>query len=171
MLDEPLVGGGIAAKDQLHAGVLDNEADRAIAGMDGRDGTHLDTVFVVDDLVDRLVIEFVRGDLARYGCDLVGAGLIVPVVGLEEMLNGILGTHVLSLAARPPDLQRHRATGGPATGPQRCEIAPVISMQMADKNLGEVLGGDHQRVDVAHRTGADVKDQLLAIAEFEQETG
>ena len=47
----------------------------------------------------------------------------------------------------------------------------MISVQVTKNDLGQILGGDHQRVDVTHRTGPYVKDDLLAIAEFEQETG
>ena len=67
VLDEPLVRRGVAAEDQFHAGILDDEADRAVAGVDGRDGADPDAVFIVDDLVDRLVVEFHHVDLPGTG--------------------------------------------------------------------------------------------------------
>ena len=45
----------------------------------------------------------------------------------------------------------------------------MIGVQVAEDDLGQILSGDHQRVDVAHRAGADVEDDLLAIAELKQE--
>ena len=47
----------------------------------------------------------------------------------------------------------------------------MIGMQVTEKYLGQVFGRNHQRVDVAHRAGADIENHLLAITELEQETG
>jgi len=44
-------------------------------------------------------------------------------------------------------------------------------VQVTDEYLGQVLGRDHQRVDVTHRFAAEVENNLFAIAELEQETG
>ena len=117
VLDEPLIGRCVAAKDQFEPGVLNNKTHRAVTSMDSRDRSHYDTFSVIDDLVDGLVVEFMYFDLARDRRDFVGTGLVVPVVGFEKMLNSILRAHVWCHTARAPYLQRYRPPGGPASGP------------------------------------------------------
>ena len=92
-----------------------------------------------------LVIEFVHCYLARDGCDLECKGLVVPIIGLQETLDGVSGTHVLCLSTRTPDLQRHRAPGSPTAGPKRIEITSVVGVQVTEENLGQLLVRDHQR--------------------------
>ena len=118
VLDEPLVRRSIATEHQFHPGVLDNETHRAVAGVDRRNRTHHDAVLVIHDRILGFVIKLIHLDLAGHRRDLERARLIVPVVGLQETLNGVGGTHVLRLSTWTPDLQRHGPARGPAAGPE-----------------------------------------------------
>ena len=138
--------------------------------MNSWDGADGHSVLLIDDFIHALVVKFVDGDLTRDRRNLVFTRLLVPVVGLEKMVDGISRAHVLRLPAGPPDLERHWAPRGPTAGPQGIQITPVVRVQVAEKDFGEVLIGDHERCDIAHRPRADVEDEFIAVAQFEQKT-
>ncbi|NIS51159.1 MAG: hypothetical protein GWN94_08625, partial [Phycisphaerae bacterium] len=58
-LDEPLVGVGIGAEDELQAVPFQPVAHGSVDGVDCRERTDHDAVLVVDDLVHTLVVELV----------------------------------------------------------------------------------------------------------------
>ena len=107
-------------------------------------------------------------DRARDGADLRGPGHVVPVVGLEEVIDGVRGPHVLTGAARPPDFERHRSARRPAAGPESGEIPPVVRVQVADEDLRQEVHRDHHRGDIGHRARTDVEQELVPVPKLEQ---
>ena len=114
---EPGVGVGVAAEDDLVTIPRERVANPAVAGMYCRPRANGDAVFLVNDLVLTLVVELVGNDFARNRIDLDRTSHVIPVVGLQEVLDEICGAHVLPRTARPPDFQRRGTSAGPAAGP------------------------------------------------------
>ena len=110
-------------------------------------------------------------DLARFGREIRQPGHVVPVVGLQEVFDRVLGPHLGDGTARPIDLERDGATRRPAAGPQTGEIAPVVRVQVGEKDHVQVIKGDHQRRHVGVGAGADVENELVAVAELDQPAG
>ena len=108
---------------------------------------------------------------ASVRCDLERTRFEIPIIGHEKAFDCISRTHVFGSANEPPNFQWYGSSGSPPTGPKRCEVSSVICVQMNDEDLRQVFSRDHQRVDVSHRTGAEVKNQFLPIAKLEKETG
>ena len=132
--------------------------------MNGRDGPDRHAVFLINDFVDALVIKFVHSNLTGDRRNLEFTRRFVPVIRQQEMFDRKSRAHVFRCPGGTPDLERNRTTRSPATGPQRIQITPMISVQVTEKNLGEIFVGDHQRRDVAHRPRANIEDEFVAIA-------
>ena len=171
VLGVPGVGHRVAADDHLQAVPVQRVADRAVTGVDRRPRFDGHAVLLVDDLVLALEVELVDVDLSRLGRQIRQPGHVVPVVGLQEVFDRVLGSHLGDGAARPPDLQRDGATRRPTAGPQTGEITPVVRVQVGEKDFVQIVKGDHQRRHVGVGAGADVEDELVAVAELDQPAG
>jgi hypothetical protein len=111
MLDEPLVGVGIAPENELESLPLQAEADGAIQRVDRRPGSDRDPVLLVDDLVHGRVVELRGFDVVT---TLVGDALTaveIPGHHLLEVIHCVLGASFGRIPARPPDTQRLLASG------------------------------------------------------------
>ena len=102
MLDIPLVGEGIATDDNFKAGVLEDETNRPITGMNSRHRPNSSTVFLVDHRVYGLVVKLFDRDLTRLRTQNEVPGFSIPVKGLQEMLDSISRAHVFSRALGTP---------------------------------------------------------------------
>ena len=169
VFERPLRRHRVAAVDDLVSVPFEGEADGTVSDVDGRPGAHRHTVLLVDDLVLALVVELMNRDLCGYRVDHRRTGHIVPVIGLQEVLDGVLGAHVGAGTARPPDLQRVRSARRPAPGPESGEIAPVVRVQMTDEDLRQEVHRDHHRGDIGHRARTDVEQEFVTISKFQQE--
>ena len=86
-------------------------------------------------------------------------------------MRGTLVPYFGSRLARTPDPQRHHPVGDHATHPQRVEITEVVGVEMADEDLVEVVVGDLEGRDPLGRAGADVEQELVAVAQLHEPAG
>jgi hypothetical protein len=64
----------------------------------------------------------------------------------------------------------HLAAGQGATDEQRIEVTEVVGVKVTQKDLVEVVVRDLKRRDALGRSGPDVEDELVAVAQLEQPT-
>jgi len=126
VFDIPLVGKCVPADHHLEPRVLEDEAHRPVARMNGWYGSNRYAILLVDDGVDGFVVELGHVDLARLGTENEVSRRRVPVVGPEEVLDGVGGSHVRRCPFGPPYAQRLRSPGRPTAGPERRQVTPVV---------------------------------------------
>ncbi len=136
--------------------------------MDRRPGPNRDAVLLVDDL-RLLVIEF------------MDFGSESPNVRLPEPPRDVPGEHLLHVpdrgsgpelrrrAARSPHSQRRVPPGNATADEESAEIAEMISMQMADEDFVQPIVRDLQSGKPLGPALPDVEDELVAVAELDEE--
>ena len=168
VLEEPRVGEGVTPDDDLYPRVLEDEAHRAVARVDRRDGADRDPVLLVHDLVDALVVELLDLDGPRNRRDLDGAGLEVPLGEFEEVLHRVPGSHLGTGPAWPPDLERLTPARRPAPRPERVDVAHVVGVQVGEEELVQHVIRDHQGRHVSHGPRTDVEQELVAVSQLSE---
>ena len=139
--------------------------------MDGGNATDDHAVLVVDDLVDALEIKLVDFQLPAAEIDHAGSRADIPLVHFLHAFQGILRPQVRLRTARAPNPQRNQAVHHRSTQPESRQVAVVVNVKVADKDLVEVIVGDFLGGDPLMRPAADIEEELVAVAELDQETG
>ena len=136
--------------------------------MDRRPGPDSDAIFLVNHLVLLHVIEFMHLDLTTRVRQRARAGRDVPLVGHLHAFYEGLAAQFRRGTTGSIKVYRRVPARKPAADVQTHEIANVVNMQMAGKNLIELGEVRSQRKKVTHRTQADIEQELVAVTEFNQ---
>ena len=86
----PLVRVGITAEGKLEPVPLQDEAHRTIEGMDCRDGSYGNSIFLMNNLIDSFIVEFVQLDLLSRGIHITDARGGIPCQHFLHLLDGVL---------------------------------------------------------------------------------
>ncbi len=172
MLYPPLVRKRVADKGQTESIPLEDEAG-GLLEVDGRNRSDRDSVLLKDDVVDLRPVVLVhleregpRVDRPRQRPGHPGPGLLHVVHGrLRAPLRG------RAASARSPDTQRYRAVVLRAVDVERLEVTRVVHVKMREEDLVEEVQRYPERVDPLQRAGPHVEDELVTVAQLDQEAG
>ena len=171
VLDEPLVWVGIARVHERQPVPVESVRHRAVQDVNRREGGDGDPVFLVHHARGG-VVELLDDDFSgvrRKACDL--AALDVPFVGLADVVDEVLGAKLRLVPGRPPHIERNLAGRHPAADPQRGHVAAVVGVKVGEEHLVCPVIRHHGRGEPGDRTGTDIEEKGVAVAELDQPGG